>query len=84
MLLADYWGPVSSGASRAKEAPISGPTEHFGRVIAELMVGGWHRRTPRALDWHAGRSNLYGLANDGCKCEVRIEATGNDSIFAQP
>jgi hypothetical protein len=46
-MYASYYNETRTHLSLGKDAPISRPIEHFGRVIAEPMVGGLHHRYAR-------------------------------------
>src|SRR6516162_10337969 len=46
-LYASYYNEARTHLSLAKDAPISRPIKRFGRLTAELMVGGLHHRFPR-------------------------------------
>lgn len=46
-MYASYFNEARTHLSLAKDTPISRPIDYFGRIIAELMVGGLHHRYTR-------------------------------------
>jgi len=44
---ASYYNEARTHLALAKDSPIGGPIERFGRIIAEPMVGGLHHRYAR-------------------------------------